>query len=75
MPRMEIELTSTRDDGQWTWRAAGARQPRGTVADVLVPAGNSVGDVLRVEVVHSKDGIEGTTVRVHSEESSSPPKL
>ena len=26
---MEIELTSTRPDGTWTWRAAGARQPKG----------------------------------------------
>ena len=75
MPRMEIELTSTRDDGQWTWRAAGARQPRGTVADVLVPAGTSVGDVLRVEVEQFMDGIEVTSVLVDRAERSEPETL
>jgi len=75
MPRMEIELTSTRDDGQWTWRAAGARQPRGTVTDVLVPAGTSVGDVLRVEVEQFMDGIEVTSVLVDRAERSEPETL
>ena len=27
--RIEVELTSSRDDGTWTWRAAGAKQPAG----------------------------------------------
>ena len=75
MPRMEIELTSTRDDGQWTWRAAGARQPRGTVADTLVPGGTSVGDVLRVEVEQFMDGIEVTSVLVDRAERSEPETL
>ena len=30
--RIEVELTSQREDGTWTWRAAGARQPKGVVA-------------------------------------------
>ena len=75
MPRMEIELTSTRDDGQWTWRAAGARQPRGTVTDVLVPDGTSVGDILRVEVEQFMDGIEVTSVLVDRAERSEPETL
>ena len=62
MPRMEVELTSTRDDGAWTWRAAGARQPRGSMDANLVPDGSSVGDVLRVEVEQYMDGIEVTSV-------------
>ena len=36
--RIEIELTSKREDGTWTWRAAGALQPKGVVADSVVPA-------------------------------------
>jgi hypothetical protein len=59
MPRrIEIELTSRTPDGGWTWRAAGARQPRGSVNSELVPAGTSVGDVLRAEVESGIDGIE-----------------
>jgi hypothetical protein len=48
--RIDIELTSSRDDGSWTWRAAGAREPRGTLDPALVPGGAQVGDVLRAEI-------------------------
>jgi hypothetical protein len=48
--RIEIELTSSRDDGSWTWRAAGAREPRGTLDSALAPAGAQVGDLLRAEI-------------------------
>jgi hypothetical protein len=56
--RIEVELTSKRDDGELTWRAAGAREPRGLVAANLLPAGVKVGDVLRVEIETGVDGIE-----------------
>jgi len=55
--RMEIELTSRRDDGTWTWRAAGARQPKGTVEAELVPGGASVGARYRAEVEMTLDGV------------------
>jgi hypothetical protein len=58
---MEIELTSTRDEG-FTWRAAGARQPKGVVAQSLVPSGSKVGDVLRAEVEIEIDGITVVSV-------------
>lgn len=54
--RIEIELTSKRNDGTWTWRAAGAREPRGVVVDAVVPAGVSVNDVVRAEVEADLDG-------------------
>lgn len=54
--RIEIELTSKRSDGTWTWRAAGAREPKGVVEESLVPAGCSVNDVLRAEVESDIDG-------------------
>jgi hypothetical protein len=54
--RIEIELTSKRPDGTWTWRAAGAREPRGEVADSVVPAGLSVSDVVRADVETDLDG-------------------
>ena len=55
--RIEIELTSARDDGSWTWRAAGAREPRGVVDAGLVPAGSKVGEVMRAEADFDLDGV------------------
>ncbi len=57
--RIEVELTSQTGDATWTWRAVGARQPRGTVEATLVPEGSGVGTVLRAEV---ETTIDGTTV-------------
>src|SRR6476660_3948486 len=57
--RIEVELTSSRGDGSWTWRAAGAREPRGDLDGQLLPAGAAVGDVLRAEF---DTGIDGPTV-------------
>jgi len=56
--RIDIELTSQTGDGSWTWRAAGARQPKGTVDGALVPAGQKVGAVLRADVDVGLEGIE-----------------
>jgi hypothetical protein len=55
--RIDIELTSTRDDGSWTWRAAGAREPKGTLESAIVPSGAQVGQVLRAEVEGFLDGL------------------
>src|SRR5581483_7432053 len=58
MPRrIEVELTSARDDGSWTWRAVGAREPRGVVDAPLVPAGAKVGDEMRAEADFDLDGV------------------
>ena len=54
--RIEIELTSKREDGTLTWRAAGALQPKGVVADSVVPTGAAVKDVVRAEVESDLDG-------------------
>jgi hypothetical protein len=57
--RIEVELTSQSDETTWTWRAAGAKLPRGTVSAELVPSGTPVGTVLRAEV---ETTLDGTTV-------------
>jgi hypothetical protein len=57
--RIDVELTSQSGDTTWTWRAAGAKQPRGTVEASLVPEGSGVGTVLRAEV---ETTLDGTTV-------------
>jgi hypothetical protein len=56
--RIDIELTSKSGDGSWTWRAAGARQPKGVVDGTLVPENQAVGSVLRAEVEIGLEGIE-----------------
>ncbi len=70
--RMDVELTSDRGDGTWTWRAAGARQPRGVIDAAVVGEGASVGDVLRVEAEIELEGI--TITAVLPQRSSSPRK-
>ena len=55
--RIDIELTSSLPDGSWTWRAAGARVPKGVVDGTLLPAGSKVGDELKVEVDQELDGL------------------
>lgn len=55
--RLEIELTSTREDGTWTWRAAGAKVPKGVVDSSLLPKESKVGDVLKIEADFDIDGI------------------
>ena len=55
--RIDIELTSSRDDGSWTWRAAGAREPKGTLDAAILPSGAEVGDVLRAEIEAYLDGL------------------
>jgi hypothetical protein len=56
--RIDIELTSRSSDGDWTWRAAGARQPKGALGAAMVPDGAAVGDVLRAVVESGLDGME-----------------
>ena len=60
--RIEVELTSQSDESTWTWRAAGAKLPRGTVDAGLVPPGTAVGSVLRAEVEMTLDGTTVTAL-------------
>ncbi len=75
MPRMEIELTSTSDDGTWTWRAAGAKLPKGSLDGSLLNGGESVGDVLKVETEQFVDGITVTSVLTTRAPRSAPELL
>ncbi len=56
--RIEIEITSEIDDQQYTWRALGAREPKGTIKKSLLPAKIKIGDEFRVEADFLIDGIE-----------------
>ncbi len=55
--RIDIELTSVSGDGSWTWRAAGAREPKGVLDGSILPAGAAVGDQLRAESEQNVEGI------------------
>ena len=60
--RLDIELTSNRQDGTWTWRAAGAKSPKGVVNGSLLSANAKTGDVLKVEADFDIDGISVLSV-------------
>ncbi len=73
--RLEIELTSERPDGSWTWRAAGAKQPKGEMDGALLPGGAKVGDVLRADAEFLIDGIEITGILPPKGERKQPELL
>lgn len=56
--RIDIELTSNRGDGTWTWRAAGAKTPKGTLNGSILDAGAKTGDTFKVEAEFDLDGVE-----------------
>lgn len=74
-PRIAVELTSERPDGTWTWRAAGARQPKGVLDGKLLPAGARIGDVVRAEADFDLEGITVTTVLAPKGERREPKRL
>lgn len=59
---IDIQLTSRLGDDQWSWRAAGAREPKGVLSISIVPSGAKEGDVLKAEYERSIEGIEITTI-------------
>ena len=73
--RLEVELTSKREDGSYTWRAAGAKQPKGELAGPLLYDGASVGDIVRVDAEFGIDGVEITSVLPPKAKRSQPQTL
>ena len=55
--RIEIEITSLNGEVA-TWRAAGAKLPKGVLNSSLVPGGPIVGNVYRADVEQYMEGIE-----------------
>ena len=68
--RIEIELTSARTDGTWTWRAAGAQKPKGVLDGSILPSGAAVGAVLKAEAENDLDGLTILSVIAGKEKSS-----
>ncbi len=59
--RIDIEITSLSGEVA-TWRAAGAKLPKGVVAASLVPGGPMVGSVYRADVEQFMEGFEVLSV-------------
>jgi hypothetical protein len=59
--RIEIEITSLSGDLA-TWRAAGAKLPKGVLAASLIPGGPVVGNVYRADIEQYMEGIEVLSV-------------
>jgi len=60
--RLEVELTSKREDGSYTWRQAGAKQPKGELDGALLYEGAEIGDIVRVDAEFAVDGVFITSV-------------
>jgi hypothetical protein len=67
--RIEIEITSLNGDVA-TWRAAGAKLPKGVLSAALVPGGAVVGNIYRADVEQYMEGIE--ILSVMAPKSASP---
>jgi hypothetical protein len=72
--RIEVELTSQRADGTWTWRAAGAKQPKGELDGALLFSGAKVGDVVRADADFDIDGITIVSVLPPKEKTRDEPQ-
>jgi hypothetical protein len=72
--RIDIELTSAQPDGTWTWRAAGARQPKGVLDGQVLYQGAKAGDVVRAEADFEIEGITIVSVMAPKEKKRSEPE-
>lgn len=72
--RIDVELTSVREDGSWTWRAAGARQPKGVLEGSVLYEGAKVGDVVRAEAEFELEGISILSVLPPKEKKRAEPE-
>ena len=59
--RIEIEITSLSGDLA-TWRAAGAKLPKGVLQASLIPGGPVIGNVYRADIEQYMEGIEVLSV-------------
>jgi hypothetical protein len=71
--RIEIEITSLNGDSA-TWRAAGAKLPKGVLSASLVPGGPVIGNVYRADIEQYMEGIEVLSVMAPKTASPLDPK-
>jgi len=71
--RIEIEITSLSGDLA-TWRAAGAKLPKGVLQASLVPGGPVIGNIYRADIEQYMEGIEVLSVTAPKTASPLDPK-
>lgn len=71
--RIDIEITSVNGETA-TWRAAGAKLPKGSLNSSVVPGGPQVGQVYRAEIYQFMEGIEVLSVAQAKTASPLDPK-
>jgi hypothetical protein len=71
--RIDIEITSLSQETA-TWRAAGAKLPKGNVALSLLPSDSKVGAIYRAEIEQYMEGIEVVNVTVPKAASPVDPR-
>lgn len=69
--RIEIEITSIGSESA-TWRAAGAKLPKGTLPLSLLPSGAKSGDIFRADADQTMEGVE--IVALLPQKTASPRK-
>jgi len=73
--RLDIEITSKINETSHTWRAVGAKEPKGTIKTSLLPNGADVGDTYRVEAEFLLDGIDIIAVLPPKAKRDEPERL
>jgi len=73
--RLDIELTSKVNEASHTWRAVGAKEPKGTIKTSLLPKGADVGQTFRVEAEFLLDGIDIVAVLPPKAKRDEPERL
>lgn len=71
--RIEIEITSLNGEVA-TWRAAGAKLPKGVLQASLVPGGPVIGNVYRADIEQFMEGIEVLSIMAPKTASPLDPK-
>ena len=73
--RLDIEITSKINETSHTWRAVGAKEPKGTIKTSLLPKGADVGHAFRVEAEFLLDGIDIIAVLPPKAKRDEPERL
>lgn len=67
--KIQVELTS-KQGTNWTWRKVGAKEPKGEMAEALLPKTAALGDVHWLEISFHMDGVSVESVVPENEKEA-----